>query len=311
MADDRIPTSESRAPTADDRVPTSESRAPTADDRTPTSKTVSPLLTDDPSLSPAPREPSTDDAKPAPKPSRLRRLATRVRRRPIRFAILASAVALLVYSVIAYISLPTVATLKELVKTRPKTTALMELRKTQAAANGKTLKIRSSWLPLSSISEHLTHAVITTEDASFFQHDGIDWEELQISVKRDLEEGDRLRGASTITQQLAKNLYLDPSRSVFRKLREMVIAHRMEQALSKPRILELYLNLIEWGNGVFGCELAAQNAFGKSCSDLDREEAARLAAIIASPLKHRANGDDRFVTRRTAMILNRMEARGW
>lgn len=261
------------------------------------------------------REPTTDDAKPAlspaPAPSRVRQLAARVRRRPVRYAVLVTTLGLVVYCVIAYATLPSARTLAELAKTRPKTTAMMELRRAQAADDGKTLKIRSSWLPISRISENLIHAVVTTEDASFFQHDGIDWEELEISVKRDLEDGDRLRGASTITQQLAKNLYLDPGRSVMRKLREMVIARRMEQSLSKARILELYLNLIEWGNGVFGCELAAQNAFGTSCAELDREQAARLAAVIASPLKHRANGEDRFVQRRTKMILTRMEARGW
>ncbi len=221
-------------------------------------------------------------------------------------------IGLVAFGVVDYLRLPSVTTLKELAKTRPKTTALMELRKEEAAAQGKKYAVHSSWIALRDISEHLVHAVITTEDGGFFQHDGVDWEELKLAVQHDLEEGEAPRGASTITQQLAKNLFLNPSRSPLRKLREMVIAHRLEDALSKSRILELYLNLIEWGPGVYGCELAAQNAFGKSASELTREEAAALAAVIASPLKHRANNAaDRFVTRRTAMILVRMEGRGW
>lgn len=235
-----------------------------------------------------------------------------MRRPRLRALLFAAVTALVAFAVIDYLRLPSVATLKELAQKRPKTTAMMELRKGQAAERGKKLAIRSSWIAISDVSEHLVHAVVATEDGSFFQHGGIDWAELKLAVQHDIEEGEQLRGASTITQQLAKNLYLDPSRSPLRKLREMVLAHRLEEALSKGRILELYLNLIEWGNGVFGCELAAQNAFGKSAAELTREEAAALAAVIASPLKHNAaSTTDRFVIRRTAMILNRMEARGW
>jgi monofunctional biosynthetic peptidoglycan transglycosylase len=234
------------------------------------------------------------------------------KRKRVRTVLLLLLAAVIPYAVVDYLRLPSVATLKDLTKTRPKTTALMDLRKEQAARQGKKYAARSSWISLREISEHLVHAVVTTEDGNFFKHEGVDWEELKISVQHDLEEGEHLRGASTITQQLAKNLFLSPSRSPLRKLREMVIAHRLEQALSKARILELYLNLIEWGPGVYGCELAAQSAFGKSAAELTREESAALAAVIASPLRHRADNDeDRFVTRRASMILNRMDARGW
>ena len=221
--------------------------------------------------------------------------------------------ALVAWGSVDYLRLPSAATLKEqLGKQRPKTTALMEQRKEQAAAQGKKYTARTAWVSLPNISEHLIHAVITTEDGNFFNHHGVDWEELKISVRHDIEEGEPLRGASTITQQLAKNLFLDQSRSPLRKLRELVIAHRLEEALPKTRILELYLNLIEWGPGIYGCELAAQNNFGKGAADLSREEAAALAAVIASPLKHLPGNDaDRFVARRSAMILNRMAARGW
>ncbi|MEZ0311354.1 MAG: monofunctional biosynthetic peptidoglycan transglycosylase [Myxococcota bacterium] len=234
------------------------------------------------------------------------------KRKRVRTVVLLLVAGMLAFAAVDYLRLPSVAALKELAKTRPKTTALMELRKEQAATQGKKYAVRSSWIALRDISEHLVHAVITTEDGGFFQHEGVDWEELKVSVQHDIEEGEALRGASTITQQLAKNLYLNPSRSPLRKLREMVIAHRLEESLSKTRILELYLNLIEWGPGVYGCELAAQNAFAKSAAELTREEAAALAAVIASPLKHRANNEtDRFVTRRTSMILGRMDGRGW
>ncbi len=219
--------------------------------------------------------------------------------------------ALVVYCAIDYARLPSTASLKDLAKQRPKTTAMMERRKSQAAEQGKTLKIRNAWLPLSSISQDLIHAVVTTEDASFYIHNGIDWDELQLTLKQDLAEGERLRGASTITQQLAKNLFLDPTRSPLRKVREMIIARRLEDALTKARILELYLNLIEWGPGIFGCETAAQTYFGTSCGDLSREQAASMAAVIASPLKHHPNNDDRFVTRRTKMILGRLDAYGF
>ena len=132
----------------------------------------------------------------------------------------------------------------------------------------------------------LKRAVIVTEDAAFFDHDGIDLEEIKASLERNWEEGQFLRGASTITQQLAKNLYLSPSRNPMRKVTELLITRRLEAALTKRRIFEIYLNMIEWGDGIFGCEAAARAYFGKACAELDIEEAALMAGAIINPREH-------------------------
>ena len=140
----------------------------------------------------------------------------------------------------------------------PATTAWMELRAREAAAEGRTLRREQKWVPYRRISQHLKRAVIVAEDSAFWQHEGIDVEQIRESMEINLEQGRAARGGSTITQQLAKNLYLSPSRNPVRKLRELIIARRMEAALSKARILEIYLNVIEWGDGVWGAEAAAR-----------------------------------------------------
>ncbi len=193
----------------------------------------------------------------------------------------------------------------------PVMTALMEQRAGEADDTGKPFRIVQKWVPISKISIHLIHAVVVAEDGTFYEHGGFDWYELQESLERNLDEGRPVRGASTITQQLAKNLYLSTSKNPLRKLREAVIALRMEEHLSKERILELYLNDIEWGDGIFGVGAAAQKYFGTAAGSLGREEAARLAAVIPSPLKHSPNVNSRYVVRRSEIILRRMEARGW
>ena len=158
---------------------------------------------------------------------------------------------------------------------------------------------------------HLVHAVIVSEDGTFYENGGVDWYEVEESIEKNLEEGKAARGASTISQQLAKNLFLSTSKDPLRKLKELVITLRMERMLSKERILEIYLNVIEWGNGVFGAEAAAKKYFGKSASAITREEAARLAAVIPSPLRHQPNQPSQYVERRASLILERMTARGY
>jgi monofunctional glycosyltransferase len=166
------------------------------------------------------------------------------------------------------------------------------------------------WIPLQSIPQDAIDAVIVSEDGTFWSHNGFDWFEFRESVERNFEEGRSVRGASTITQQLVKNLYLSSSKNLFRKLKEWILTWYMEQQLSKSRILEIYFNVIEWGDGVYGIEAASHYYFDKSASSLNREECARLAAIIPSPRKHRADVDSKYVLRRSKLILERMDARG-
>lgn len=191
----------------------------------------------------------------------------------------------------------------------PKMTALMKQRMEEARREGKSYRINQIWIPISKVSPYLIEAVIVSEDASFFDHQGVDWYEVRESIKKNLQRGRIARGASTITMQVAKNLFLSTSRDPLRKLAEVIIAFRIEQKLSKRRILEIYLNIIELGDGIFGVESASRKYFGKSASELTMEEAARLASIIPSPLRYTPNSNKRFVSWRSKIILNRMIAR--
>src|SRR6185436_5393785 len=150
-------------------------------------------------------------------------------------------------------------------------------------------------------------AVIVTEDAAFFDHDGIDLQEIRASLEKNWEEGQFLRGASTITQQLAKNLSLSPSRNPMRKVTELLITRRLEAALTKQRIFEIYLNMIEWGDGIFGCEAAARAYFGKACTNLDIQEAALMAGAIINPREHSPARPTKRLLRRQEIILRRMQ----
>lgn len=188
----------------------------------------------------------------------------------------------------------------------PTETALMNQRIEEAEDQGKTLRISHRWIPLSRIPPHVVKAVVVAEDGMFYSHGGVDWFEVKESIEKNLEEGRAARGASTITQQLAKNLYLSTSKTPLRKVKEVVITFLLEGQLSKQRILELYLNLIEWGRGIFGIEAASRTYFGKSASELTLDEAVRLAAVIPSPLLHRPDADSRYVLRRKGIVLARM-----
>ena len=191
----------------------------------------------------------------------------------------------------------------------PPDTALMQQRMAEAKEQGKTLRIDYRWVPLSQIPKHVRMAVLVSEDSAFFSHDGVDWHEVWESLETNWEEGRIVRGGSTITQQLAKNLYLSTSRDPIRKLKELLITWMLEARLSKKRILELYLNIIEWGPGVFGIEAAAQRHFHKTASQLTMEEGARLAAVIPSPLRRRPTDDNDYVNKKTQVILKRMSTR--
>ena len=200
-------------------------------------------------------------------------------------------------------------TILSLNSTNPTQTALMRQRMREAAAEEKPLKIVQTWIPLSRVPSYVLDAIVVAEDGTFYEHGGIDWFEVQESIEKNLDEGRAARGASTITQQLAKNLFLSTSKDPVRKLKEAAITLLMEQTLSKRRILELYVNLIEWGRGVFGIEAASRAFFGKSASGLTLDEGTRLAAVIPSPLRHRPDANSRYVLRRKAIVLGRMSAR--
>jgi len=191
----------------------------------------------------------------------------------------------------------------------PTETALMRQRIHEAESEGKVLRIRHTWIPLSRIPRSVIDAVIVAEDGTFYTHGGIDWFEVHESIDRNIDEHRIARGASTITQQLAKNLYLSTSKDPIRKVKELIITLLLEKDLSKNRILELYLNVIEWGRGIFGIEAASQTYFGKSASSLTLDEAARLAAVIPSPLRHRPDVNSRYVAYRTRIVLTRLSAR--
>ncbi|MFA6457308.1 MAG: monofunctional biosynthetic peptidoglycan transglycosylase [Bacteroidota bacterium] len=208
-----------------------------------------------------------------------------------------------------YLALPN-NSLQSLRKNNPVKTALMEQREQEAAETDKKFAIKKQWVPLTRISKHLVNAVIVSEDGMFFEHEGVDWYEVGESIEKNFERGKAARGGSTISQQLSKNLYLSTSKDPIRKLKELIITLRMERTLSKRRILEIYLNVIEWGNGVFGAEAAAKKYFGKSASQLTREEAAQMAAVIPSPRKHQPNVMSKYVANRSSIILSRMSARG-
>ena len=205
--------------------------------------------------------------------------------------------------VYVYATLPDV---RPLAKNNPGSTAFMRLRAREAASERRTAKQARRWVPYSRISPHLKRAVLVAEDDAFFQHEGIDLEQIRRSIEVDLRRGRSVRGASTITQQLAKNLYLSPSRNPLRKLKELLIARRLEAELTKARIFEIYLNVIEWGDDVWGAEAAARTYFHIPASALSRSQAGLLAASIINPrVINPSRGGARLI-RRQQMILARM-----
>ena len=198
------------------------------------------------------------------------------------------------------LTLPDVSRLRS---STPKTTAFIEQRRARLRKEKRSDRIERIVVPLAAISPWMRRAAILTEDENFYLHNGIDWAATKLAIETDIDQGRIRIGGSTITQQLAKNLYLSPSRSPWRKLREMAIAAKMETVLPKSRILELYLNSIEWGERTYGVEAAARRYFGHSASALTPRESATLAAMIASPRLFDPRRHARRLERRTARIL--------
>lgn len=215
-------------------------------------------------------------------------------------ALAACAFAALIY---VYLTLPDV---RGLATRNPTTTAFMELRAREAAREGRPLRREHVWVPYRRISHHLKRAVLVAEDSAFFDHEGLDVEQLRKAIEEDLQRGAAMRGASTITQQLAKNLYLSPSRNPLRKLSELIIARRLEAALPKARIFEIYLNVIEWGEGIWGAEAAARTYFRSGAATLSRDQAALLAGAIINPRVHSPGRPTERLRRRQRIILGRM-----
>lgn len=202
-----------------------------------------------------------------------------------------------------YLTLPDV---RPLVAENPTSTAFIARREREAREAGRDLKPQQRWVAYARISPQLKRAVLVAEDSAFWQHDGLDFEQIRESFEYNLERGEFARGASTITQQLAKNLYLSPARNPLRKLREVMIARRLEAVLSKRRILEIYLNVIEWGDGVFGAEAAARAHFGAGAAGLGAEQSALLAAAIINPRQLDPGRPTARLLRRQRMLLRRM-----
>jgi monofunctional biosynthetic peptidoglycan transglycosylase len=186
---------------------------------------------------------------------------------------------------------------------QPVTTAFIELRRQQAAAAGRPFALQWQWRRTDQISQYLRAAVIYAEDLHFYEHDGVDWGAIEKAAQSNYQRGAFSIGGSTITQQLAKNLYLSPSRSLLRKAREILIAGRLEEAMDKPRILELYLNVVEWGDGVFGAEAAARRWFGRAARQLTPLQAARLAVALPNPFTRSPRVHTALLQRKVARIL--------
>lgn len=190
----------------------------------------------------------------------------------------------------------------------PDVTAFMQARLERMREKNPRATIRHQWVPYDRISVHLKRAIVAAEDARFLDHEGFDWEAIQKAYEKNLKKGRVVAGGSTISQQLAKNLFLSGERTWWRKGEEAVITFMIETIMGKRRILEIYLNVIEWGSGVFGAEAAARHHFSVSAAMLGPEQAARLAAMVPSPRRYGPGSETAYLQRRTEVIRARMNA---
>jgi monofunctional biosynthetic peptidoglycan transglycosylase len=247
------------------------------------------------------RRVSASRRRPRPR-RRLRRFATRL-------AIAAGGLALAaaIWITALWFTLPDV---DGLATTNPKTTALIEQRRAEAAKEGRRFSPRQTWTRLDRISPRLVHAVVISEDAKFFGHEGFDWEAIRDAAEQGLERRRFSRGGSTITQQLAKNLYLGTERTLSRKVKEALLAAKLERALSKRRILALYLNVAEWAPGTFGVEAASRRWFGCSAAQLSTAQSAILASMLPAPRKAALAPAPRWLARRARRCVGRLASAG-
>jgi len=218
--------------------------------------------------------------------------------------VLAGLLVLYVCSAFVY---PDVSRLK---KENPDKTSFMKYRESQWEDEGKKVSIDKRWVPLSRVSPYMIKAVLIAEDDKFWSHEGFDVEGIEKALEKDIKQKKFKAGGSTISQQLAKNLFLTPSKNPIRKMREAILTWRLERNLTKRRILELYLNAAEWGPGIFGIEAASRHYFGIPASALGPEQAARLATVLPNPIKFNPIGSSRYVENRSRIIYNIMVRRG-
>ena len=190
----------------------------------------------------------------------------------------------------------------------PDTTRFMEIRLGELREKKPEAQLKKEWVPYERISIHLKRAIIASEDANFVDHEGFDWDGIQKAMVKNQKKGRFVAGGSTITQQLAKNLFLTPTKSYFRKVEEAIITLMLESLWSKRRIFEVYLNVIEWGSGVFGAEAAARHYYNSSAAQLGPEQAARLAGMVPNPRYYEKNRGAPGLGRKTAIILGRMSS---
>ena len=188
----------------------------------------------------------------------------------------------------------------------PVQTAFMQASVERLRAEGKNARLQQAWMPYDRISNHLKRAVVAAEDSRFVDHEGFDWDAIELAMEKNRQRGRVVVGASTISQQLAKNLFLSADRTPWRKGQEAIITVMIERLMSKRRILELYLNVIEWGDGIFGAEAAARHYYGTSAAGLGPEPAARLAAMVPNPRYYDRVRTTRWLARKTQIILARM-----
>lgn len=214
---------------------------------------------------------------------------------------------LLLLNIFSAFVFPDVAKLQ---RNNPGKTAFMKYRQEEWRKQGKKGKIRYRWIPLGQISPYVIKAVIIAEDDKFWSHEGFDFEAMQKALVKDIKKKKLKAGGSTISQQLAKNLYLSPSKNPVRKIKEAILAWRIEQNLTKKRIIELYLNVAEWGEGLFGIEAAANHYYGKAASLLTAEEAAKLASVLPNPRRFDPTGTGGYVANRSGHIYQIMVRRG-
>lgn len=191
-----------------------------------------------------------------------------------------------------------------------KKTSFMKYREKEWSENGEEKRLVHKWVPLKRVSPYLVKAVIIAEDDKFWRHEGFDFKAMERALQTDLQKGKLKAGGSTITQQLAKNLYLSPSKNPVRKMKEAIYTWRLEKALSKRRIIELYVNAAEWGDGIFGIQAAARHYYGKSASALSAMEAARLASVLPNPIRYDPTGKMKYVLNRSKRIYRIMILRG-
>lgn len=205
-----------------------------------------------------------------------------------------------------YLLYPNIDDLK---KIRPIPTAFMEYRQNEWAEQNRDIELQQKWVSMSQISPNVIKAVLIGEDDKFWKHDGFDVKGMEQALERSIKKG-KMAGGSTISQQLSKNLYLSPSKNPVRKVKEAIITWRIEHTLSKRRILEIYLNVAEWGDGIFGIEAAARHYYHKSAKNLSGYEAARLAAVLPNPIRFNPTGNQSYVKNRARIIYKIMKRRG-